>query len=99
MPLGCSFPQPHARPAAILGDELDASGFKGGADRIDGPCLSGVSGPGIVSNRFIDGREIDEASAKFFCSHRSRARAARICSLVTILIPRVLTMPEASTYA
>jgi hypothetical protein len=24
--------QPHARPAAVLGDELDASGFEGGAD-------------------------------------------------------------------
>jgi hypothetical protein len=28
-------PQPHSRPAAILGDKLDASGFKGGAHLVD----------------------------------------------------------------
>jgi hypothetical protein len=29
-------PQPHPRPAAVLGDELDAGGFEGGADRGEG---------------------------------------------------------------
>ena len=29
-------PQPHARPATVLRDELDAGRFEGGADGLDG---------------------------------------------------------------
>ena len=34
-----ALPQPHARPAPVLGDELDAGRFKGGADRGEGAGL------------------------------------------------------------
>ena len=55
--------------------------------------------PRIVSRRLMVGNEILLAAARFFCSHRSNARAARTCSLVTdcylyIIIPQVLTNPE-----
>lgn len=33
------FAEPHASTTAILGDELDASGFEGGADGCDGAIL------------------------------------------------------------
>jgi len=40
--------------------------------------------PGFVSSRFTVGSETPDLSAKSFCSHRINARAARICSLVTV---------------
>ena len=47
--------------------------------------------PGLVSNRLIVGNETSEASASWRCSHRSNARAARSCSLVSE--PEVLFDP------
>ena len=51
-----------------------------------------ANAPGWVSSRFTLGSDTPEASARSLCSHRSRARAARTCSLVRDnLIPQVLT--------
>jgi hypothetical protein len=50
--------------------------------------------PGFDSRRFIVGRETDEAFAKWRCSQRKRALAARISSLVS-KISFMLTIPVA----
>jgi hypothetical protein len=50
--------------------------------------------PGFDSRRFIVGRETDEAFAKWRCSQRKRALAARISSLVS-QISFMLTIPVA----
>ena len=41
-----------------------------------------AKGPGLLSSRFIVGRETAEAAAKFRCSQRNNALAALIISLV-----------------
>jgi hypothetical protein len=48
--------------------------------------------PGFVSSRFTVGSDTPDCSAKSFCSHRIKARAARNCSLVmvwrSVMIPK-----------
>jgi hypothetical protein len=51
-----------------------------------------AKGPGCVSRRLIEGSDTPEASASFDCSQRNNDRAARTCSLVSNLIPQVLTI-------
>ena len=61
-------------------------------------CASNI--PGFASSRLIVGSEIEEAAAKLRCSHRRSALAARITSLVRLVMrdPWVLNMiPEVLT--
>ena len=44
-------PQPHPRPAAVLGDELDAGSFQGGADSSNGAALGSSLGQLQTGNR------------------------------------------------
>ena len=57
----------------------DSSAFRS-AVTVD-PCAA--IAPGFASSRLIVGNETDEARDKSCCSHRKRARAARISSLLS----------------
>ena len=75
----------HARAAAVLVDEFDAGVFQctGSAATVE-VCASKV--PGFDLRRLMVGSEIEEASAKWRCSHRKSALAARITSLLRMVI-------------
>src|SRR5262249_49195762 len=57
----------------------DSSAFRRAA-RVE-PCAT--RGPGLDSNRLMVGSDTEDAFARSRCSHRNRARAARINSLLS----------------
>jgi len=82
---GGGLAQPYARPLPLSSTKITPDDFEGGTNRGDCPILRGKRA-GLISSRLIEGSETFDASAKSFCSHRRSALAARICSLVTVMM-------------